>query len=652
MRKEYNSRITGGIGLDYKMAIIAPYPGLQETAAEVIRDYYATFSGRFELLTGDLGEGLRQARHAIDRGAEVIVSRGGTASLIARSMTETLLVEIEVNPIDILRALAKIENPMGPIGVVGFRNVIYGCEELSRVVGIPLVEITLDDEAEATEKLQQAARQGIRSVVGDAVSIKSAVRLGMDAIMIESGREAVHKAIREADKLVAIRRREQERAELITTLIASSTDALVAVDRQNCVTLFNPLAEKIFARRSADVLGRPVGEIIMDERFSRIMETRRQEWGELQRVSGRVLASKITPILIRGDVAGALATYQDVTQVQRFEQSVRQKLYAKGLVAKTRMEEFITVSKAGRALLEKARQYATVESNILITGESGTGKEMIAQGLHNLSRRANGPFVAFNCAAVPENLLESELFGYEEGAFTGARRGGKTGLMELAHGGTLFMDEIGEMPLALQARILRVIQEKEVMRLGGDRLIPVDIRLLSATNENLVQLIENRRFRKDLYYRINVLRLHIPPLRERPEDIAPLVETVIRRHRSMNPAIEGISPRALKRLGLQQWPGNVRELESVVERAMLMAAGPLLQDADIQEALYLQTEIELPRGVDEPVDELEKLERATIDRVLREEKYNYGRAAARLGINRTTLWRKLNSMETIKKETN
>ena len=213
---------------------------------------------------------------------------------------------------------------------------------------------------------------------------------------------------------------------------------------------------------------------------------------------------------------------------------------------------------------------------------------MIAQGLHNLSRRAKGPFVAFNCAAVPENLLESELFGYEEGAFTGARRGGKVGLMELAHGGTLFMDEIGEMPLPLQARILRVIQEKEVMRIGGERIIPVDLRLLSATNENLMQMIETRRFRKDLYYRINVLRLHIPPLRERQEDIPLLVEHIMNRHQAMNPAIRGIAAKALQLLGRQEWPGNVRELESTLERALLLAQGNMLQEADIREAL--QTE--------------------------------------------------------------
>ena len=630
-----------GYVLDVRMAIVAPYPGLRETAAEVIRENEFTFPASIDLLTGDLAEGLTQAKQAVAMGAEVIISRGGTASLIAKNL-DVLLVEIEVNPIDILRALSKIENPIGPIGVIGFRNVIYGCEEISRVIGVPLLEISLDNETEAEEKIRSAARQGIRSVVGDAISIKSAVRLGLDAIMIESGKEAVSKAIREAVKIVAVRRREQERAELITTLIATSTDALVAVDRQSCITLFNPLAETLFSRRASEVMGRPINEVLSDSRLPKVMETRRQEWAELERVDGRVLASKLTPILIRGEVAGALATYQDVTQVQRFEQSVRQKLYAKGLVAKTQLADFITLSQPGKALLDKARQFAVVDSNVLITGETGTGKEMIAQGLHNLSRRAKGPFVAFNCAAVPENLLESELFGYEEGAFTGARRGGKVGLIELAHGGTLFMDEIGEMPLPLQARILRVIQEKEVMRIGGERIIPVDLRLLSATNENLSQLIEQRKFRKDLYYRINVLRLHIPPLRDRPEDIPLLVKHILKRHQAMNPAVTEIGAKAMKRLCQQEWPGNVRELESTLERALLLAKGPVLQEADILDALYLQTSPGLPLESGLSEDTLLNVEKATIERVLQEEKFNYSRAAARLGINRTTLWRKRN----------
>ena len=630
-----------GYVLDVRMAIVAPYPGLRETAAEVIRENEFTFPASIDLLTGDLAEGLTQAKQAVAMGAEVIISRGGTASLIAKNL-DVLLVEIEVNPIDILRALSKIENPIGPIGVIGFRNVIYGCEEISRVIGVPLLEISLDNETEAEEKIRSAARQGIRSVVGDAISIKSAVRLGLDAIMIESGKEAVYKAIREAVKIVAVRRREQERAELITTLIATSTDALVAVDRQSCITLFNPLAETLFSRRASEVMGRPINEVLSDSRLPKVMETRRQEWAELERVDGRVLASKLTPILIRGEVAGALATYQDVTQVQRFEQSVRQKLYAKGLVAKTQLADFITLSQPGKALLDKARQFAVVDSNVLITGETGTGKEMIAQGLHNLSRRAKGPFVAFNCAAVPENLLESELFGYEEGAFTGARRGGKVGLIELAHGGTLFMDEIGEMPLPLQARILRVIQEKEVMRIGGERIIPVDLRLLSATNENLSQLIEQRKFRKDLYYRINVLRLHIPPLRDRPEDIPLLVKHILKRHQAMNPTVTEIGAKAMKRLCQQEWPGNVRELESTLERALLLAKGPVLQEADILDALYLQTSPGLPLESGLSEDTLLNVEKATIERVLQEEKFNYSRAAARLGINRTTLWRKRN----------
>lgn len=625
---------------DIRMAIIAPFPGLRETVEEVLRDEKADWSYTVDLRSGDLGEGLEQAKKAVQAGAEVIVSRGGTASLIARNL-DVLLVEIEVSAIDILRALAKIENPAGAVGVVGFWNVIYGCEELSSIIGMPLIEIPLEAEADAMEKIRAAAARGMRTVVGDAVSIKAAVRLGLDAHLIESGKEAVYKAIREAGRLAATRRREQERSELIGMLLESSADALVAVDRSGCVTLFNSPAESLFGMAAAEVVGRPVGTVLPAARLLKVMEQDRQEWGEIEKIGDRTLALKLTPIRIRGEVVGALASYQEVSQVQRFEQSVRRKLYAKGLVAKTKLDEFVTVSPAGRKLKEMARRFASVDSNLLITGESGTGKEMLAQGIHNLSRRNKGPFVAVNCAALPENLLESELFGYEEGAFTGARRGGKVGLLELAHDGTVFLDEIGEMPVTLQSRILRVMQEKEVMRLGGDRVIPVNVRIISATNEDLDALIRERKFRRDLYYRLNVLRLHVLPLRERKEDIPALVDAILKRRQSMNPMVTEVSPAALRRISEHPWQGNVRELESILERSLLLAKGSVLHEKDIQEALLLHTDESVHPEIAVGDASLENVERKVIEKILAEEKFNYTRAAKRLGINRTTLWRKL-----------
>ncbi|MBP2627831.1 MAG: proprionate catabolism activator, Fis family [Firmicutes bacterium] len=296
------------------------------------------------------------------------------------------------------------------------------------------------------------------------------------------------------------------------------------------------------------------------------------------------------------------------------------------------------------AVKERIYQYANADAKVLITGESGTGKELVAQSIHNLSGRKNGPFVAVNCAALPESILESELFGYEEGAFTGAKKGGKFGLFELAHKGTLFLDEIGELPLSLQARLLRVLQENEVMRLGGDSVIPVDIRVLSATNQDLAKLVEKKEFRADLYYRLDVLRIHVPALRERTEDIPDLVKKIMSKNvsRPSRSKITGITDKATAVLQKCLWKGNIRELENVIERLKLIAKGPVIEEVDVRQELmdYQHLAIE-----EKDNDSLGDIEKKKIEQILLEEKYNYTQAAKRLGISRTTLWRKVREQE-------
>jgi propionate catabolism operon transcriptional regulator len=226
-------------------------------------------------------------------------------------------------------------------------------------------------------------------------------------------------------------------------------------------------------------------------------------------------------------------------------------------------------------VISLAEQYAKTDSTVLITGESGTGKELLAQGIHNASRRRGAPFVAINCAAFPETLLESELFGYEEGAFTGSRKGGKPGLLESAHTGTVFFDEIGDMSLPLQTRLLRVLQEREVLHLGSIEPTPIDVRVIAATHRDLRKNIAEGRFREDLFYRLNILRLHLPPLRERKADIPAITRWIIRglgkRPEALSPAdrlLQGLLPY----LESYPWPGNIRELENITERAVLSLA--------------------------------------------------------------------------------
>lgn len=284
-------------------------------------------------------------------------------------------------------------------------------------------------------------------------------------------------------------------------------------------------------------------------------------------------------VVISSKRLGEMTLYalKDVSEIREMERKLRLKLAEHGNIAKYTVRDIVTESRSMTNTVKLAEKIAKSDSTVLILGESGTGKELVAQAIHNMSERKNMPFVAVNFASIPSNLLESELFGYEEGAFTGAKRGGKIGLFEEAHGGTIFLDEIGDAPLELQARLLRVLQEKQIRRVGGLKVIPIDVRVIAATNRELVKLIEAGKFREDLYYRLNVLLIRIPPLRERVEDIFPLIRHfMIKRGRHLR-----ISREAMKLIEEYPWPGNVRELENVVEYLCTVKEDDLVEIDDL-----------------------------------------------------------------------
>ena len=344
--------------------------------------------------------------------------------------------------------------------------------------------------------------------------------------------------------------------------------------------------------------------------------------------------------------------------------------------------DIIGTSRAIQQCIQQARQVAVTSSTVLLYGETGTGKELFAQSIHNASQRSGGPFVAINCGAIPASLVESQLFGYEAGAFTGARKEGQQGVFEQASGGTLFLDEISEMELEMQSRLLRVLQEREVVRIGGKKTIPVDVRIIASTNKDLWQMVVGGKFRQDLFYRLNVVDLRIPPLRERVEDIPLLVRHFIKEFRShFGTFVRDISNEAMEYLMRYSWPGNVRELQNCIERTMNLVTNELIQPGDLPAlirncvnplannpangagvtglvlppyriAVSGSSGDPLPAGFN--CDAQEKIqdtcelegntrlaERAAILRALEEVGYNRRRAARRLGISTTTLWRKM-----------
>jgi len=288
-------------------------------------------------------------------------------------------------------------------------------------------------------------------------------------------------------------------------------------------------------------------------------------------------------------------------------------------------------------------QIAETPTTVLITGESGTGKELVARAIHHRSARAGQPFVAVNVAALPESLVESELFGHEKGAFTGAHAR-KLGKFELAQRGTIFLDEIGSLRLDLQAKLLRALQEREIERLGGLRPVPIDVRVVAATNVNLRQAVRNRAFRDDLYYRLNVVPVHVPPLRERREDLPFLIEHFVRKvARECRRQVDGVSAGALEVLTRYDWPGNVRELEDVIHRAVVLAAGPVVMLRDVPlEVAMPETGARLTEDTELPLREAcDQFERQYVLRVLERVHWNVSRAARLLGVHRNTVLTKL-----------
>lgn len=337
--------------------------------------------------------------------------------------------------------------------------------------------------------------------------------------------------------------------------------AIIGVDKDNFICSCNEGAEKILNRKSINLIGNSACDILSCVPFGEVRETKQEIRSRLVTVNGEYVNLNITPVIKAENYMGAFAVLQRFKEEEQKQHELRRQLLNKGHKAKYTFDDILGESGAIKKIKEIAKKMAKTNSAVLITGESGTGKELFAHAVHNYSDRKDYPFVAVNCAAIPENLLESELFGYEEGAFTGAKKGGKIGLFEFAHMGTLFLDEIEGMSPALQIKLLRVIQEKEIMKIGGDKVINIDVRIIAATNEELRKLVKENKFRKDLYYRINTLPIMIPSLREREDDVYLLLE----RFKTEIGADFKFTSKAKEAFKMYNWEGNIRELKNYVE---------------------------------------------------------------------------------------
>lgn len=432
------------------------------------------------------------------------------------------------------------------------------------------------------------------------------------------------------------------RAEQLDAILTSVHDGILAVNQDGIITQCNPAAVRILKLSAQQVQGQPLGAAL----FKNLLIQETLQTGCHYNNREVFIASEhgycvVNTIPLKnnsGEVLGVLALIRDTQDVRNLMRSMTTSL-------PLTFADIAFSSSVMERVIGQARRYAASDSTILLYGETGTGKELFARAIHSASRRTYAPFVPINCAAIPDTLLESELFGYVEGAFTGAVKGGRPGLFELANGGTLFLDEVGDVSAHLQVKLLRVLQEQRVRRVGSNKEVAIDVRIIAATNRNLENMVADKTFREDLYYRLNVIPLVIPPLRERFEDIHLLSELFLKHFADkLNRSVKGFTPQALQRLESYNWPGNVRELKNIIERAVNLVDGLEVQSEQIflgrssgAPAVPSTVQFETYQTLEERLEEIERI-------ILQETSRRYRssrRIGAVLGLSHTAVLKKM-----------
>ena len=508
--------------------------------------------------------------------------------------------------------------------------------------------------------LNKAIEDGCDALVSGYSANLLAGKMGLNSVVIQTGAAALSQAMNEAIYTVERIRHERVISQMYKTIIYSSDAGLLYVDREGIIRVRNHVARQM--NGNVSIMGKPLKMVIswLEPLFCSVMKNGKVETRLISIPGSKITVSvKCSPVIANNELSGVVFNLTDVTQIQELESQIRRKLSERGLKARYTFDQIIHKSKEIDRVIQLAGRYAASDSNVIIIGETGTGKELFAQSIHNASKRKNGPFVAVNCAALPENLLESELFGYVEGAFTGTSKGGKMGLFEQAHGGTLFLDEVGEISMAIQTKLLRVLQERQVRRIGDNKVINVDVRIISATNKSIRKMADVGQFRRDLVYRLDVLRLFLPPLREREADVELLfvnqLQGMAKRNGQLPVKIEaGVFPL------LCQYPffGNIRELRNIAERVFVLHEGDIINAHDVHEALYpadLDMDPSFAISTGTGLAELTETQEQNSENFLGEEERlrqalkisggNKGKAAKLLGIDRSTLWRRMKKYE-------
>ena len=442
--------------------------------------------------------------------------------------------------------------------------------------------------------------------------------------------------------------------EILNVILNNAYEWLVIIDDKGYIMMMSKGYKEFIGDMVPE--GKHVTEVIENTKLHDIVKTGKTQIGEIQIIKGQQVIASRLPIIKDNKIIGAIGKviFKDITDFYDMSKKIitmeKEIKYYKDQLKKQKSAKysFSNIIGESKSLMEVkniCQRAAMSDSNVLIMGESGTGKELFAHAIHNASDRASGPFVKINCAAIPSELLESELFGYEGGAFTGAKKEGKVGKFELANGGSIFLDEIGDMPLQMQVKLLRVLQEREIERIGSTKTRPINVRIISATNKNLEEEVKSGNFREDLYYRLNVMSVNIEPLRKRKDDIRPLAKALVKKLSSqMGVHVDSISEKAMAVLEAYDWPGNIRELENVIERSInLLDSDRIIKVSTLPVHITQSHKTHVYIAGNTLKEQLYDVEKSIILECLNENQGNKQKTANDLDMSRTSLYQKLKS---------
>lgn len=627
---------------------MVPYPELRPIVEKIYSNHplKTSLNVKFLVMTVDMVK-----KYKMDQDYDVLVGRNFTVQALKKLYPNKAILGIPITGYDIIRAIyeARETYHAKKIGIIGKFFDAYGYENLEGISNCKLVIYPVDEDHPLDICVATAKKDQCDCIIGGYSIHAYQDDKNIHTVVIKVGKETIYKVFDEAIHIAQAIQKEREKAELFRTITQSSDSGIFYINVKKEIEVANQEARRYYPMIGKADLHQPIVQIApymtnaIDECFEKGVEIS----NKLYHIQNTTISALYTPVRVQNDITGIVISFQDVTKIHLLESQIRKQMSERGLNAKYTFNHIIYKSSLLRKTIENAKRYAKVSSNVLILGETGTGKELFAQSIHNASPRRHNAFVAVNCAALPENLLESELFGYVDGAFTGSKKGGKIGLFELAHQGTIFLDEISEIPFNFQSKLLRVLQEKEVRRIGSSTVTPIDVRIIAATNKSLKQLVANGKFRQDLIYRLDVLELYVPPLRARKEDISLLFSHYLIQYcNTLEIEVPLLSTEAENLLCNYDFVGNVRELRNLTERLSVLNHSNLITKEYMSSILY-QEDIDIfnftsDLDVSVPSDSLtDDDEKQLIMQILSKVKNNRTKAAKKLGIDRTTLWRKM-----------